>query len=168
MTAQRGVERVLPGVLVVDTPVALDGSLGSLEFVSLLRRSIESSQRVSWRCESTITVERAGMLEHLPPPSEGGGEGGDAWRANHRYGSYYYRLGPGFVSVRDRRMSYPASFLDLSVQALDCFGELSEPTQHSCGRCRPLTEEGVIWRSGGTGVLLPFRLKYPPTPFLAV
>jgi hypothetical protein len=158
---------VRPGVVALTAPVRLDDA-DVLAVVLALRDRLENAQRVQWTAATDIPAHLAELLEHLPPPSSGGGEGGDRWRERHRYGALFYRLGPGFVSVRERRTQRDAAVFTLTGQGLDCWEELKTPSSHICGACAVLDDEGLVLTRHGERLLLPFRLRYPPTPFLAI
>lgn len=158
---------VRPGVVALTTPVQLDDA-DVLVTVLMLRDCLENAQRVQWVAATDIPVDLAELLEHLPPPASGGGRGGDLWRERHLYGALFYRVGPGFVSVRERRTRRDAAVFTLTGQGVDCWNELSTPSSHSCGACAVPDDEGLVLTLHGERLLLPFRLRYPPTPFLAI
>lgn len=157
---------VRPGVVALTAPVRLDEDV--LSAVLVLRDRLENAQRVQWTAAADIPVHLAELLEHLPPPTAGGGRGGDLWRERHLYGALYHRLGPGFVTVRERRTQRDAAVFTLTGQGLDCWTELGAPSSHSCGACAVLDDEGLVLEHRGERLLLPYRLRYPPTPFLAI
>ena len=72
-------------------PIDLGETAVTLETVRRLRSAMELSQRVTWTCAGRISGDLATLLEHLPPPSRGGGAHADDWRANHAYGALYER-----------------------------------------------------------------------------
>jgi hypothetical protein len=157
-----------PGVVTITQPVPLTDPVLVLGLTAILRNSAEAAQRVNWVADTPVSQSLADLLEHLPPPRSGGGPGGALWRERHRYGGLYYRRGPGFISVRERRSQQEAAVFTLTAQALQCWRELSTPTTHLCPSCAGLEDERLVLRAGEFRVALPFRLRFPPTPFLAI
>lgn len=158
---------VLPGIR----------TLGSFSFQSddlmalaeTLRQSLEDSLRVEWSAADAIDPGVADLFTHLPPPSSGGGPAADRWRSQHSYGLLYSRNGPGFISVRERRPGRDAAMFTLEgTAAIGCWETLRTASAHRCGVCDELVREGVAFEMRGLRLALPFRLLYPPTPFLAI
>lgn len=156
------------GLVTFSGAVDMTDSTQLLHLLVALRTAMSSSARVSWQVNGEIDAHLGSMLEHLPPPQAGGGASGDRWRSNHTYGALYYRRGPGFIRLRDRRSQYPGAAYTLSGQALECWDILDRPTQHRCDICDVLDSEDLSITIGTFRLALPFRLRYPPTPFLSV
>lgn len=155
-------------VLDLGDDVRLDGAeLQSV--VTFLRDAMEHSRRVTWTCASAVSAEIAALLEHLPPPISGGGSHADRWREVHSFGLLFERRGGSFRTFRERRSAFdPALFTMQDPQLVRCLDQLATPTDHQCPTCAPLEDEGLVLRRRGSFLLLPFRLRYPPTPFLAI
>ncbi len=148
---------------------ARDGSI-DLSIIAVLRTQIEENQRSIWRCVGDLNPEFCGRVQHLAPPVSGGGNGGDSWRANHRVGGCYYRVGPSFSIIRERRVGYEPSVFKLrDPELLACVQSLLVPSNaHACEACLVLDDYGLAIGDDAGRVFLPTRLKFPPVPFLAV
>ncbi|MFC4587619.1 DUF5825 family protein [Sphaerisporangium corydalis] len=92
----------------VERPVRLDAADGQAtsRFVAWLRDRLSEGLAVAWRASLDPRLD-ASPLYHLPPPlPEGPGEQDPAlvrWRASYRPGVCFYRVGPGFIQVKDLR-----------------------------------------------------------------
>lgn len=140
-----------------------------LAVVSELKHAISNSNRVQWTAEGELDHVTAAIMEHLPPPATGGGDHAEEWRTRHVYGALFERLGPGFVVIRERRSTRDGAIYNINDTALlTCISQLRVPSSHACKTCDMLVDEGLVMRRAGRGIYLPFRLKYPPTPFLAI
>lgn len=162
MTTTR-LEHSLGTVRLVDERVDLD-------FVARLRSQVERSARSTWECEGGIPAGLASALQHLMPPHSGGGEGGDLWRTLHSVGGCYYRVGPSFLSIRERRDGYEAAVFKVrDPDLIDCVTRLADaPTSHRCESCDMLDDFDLVLSDGTDRLFLPTRLHYPPVPFLSV
>lgn len=157
-----------PGVLRLPAPMDLDDPAVLVALVGTLREAMERSERVEWSTPADPSPGLVRLVEHLPPP-RGSGPTLDAWRERHLYGALYVRHGPGFLSIRERRTQWPASVTTLAGDsALSCWAKLRRPTRHRCGICEELEADGLVLRVRGLATRLPYRLRFPPTPFLAI
>jgi hypothetical protein len=120
------------------------------------------------------------MLVHLPPPTRGADpiarEYVTGWRKDHHYGLCIYRLGPGFVRVRDIRPGGPHLRVLIDDSWADVFGavvaEAAEEPDISAGPGRQLLDEleaaGLAVTIGPRTHVLPFRLRRWPIPYTAI
>jgi len=112
-------------------------------------------------------------LVHLPPPDGGAdpiaGEYAAQWRRDHRYGLCTYRLGPGFVRIRDVRPGGPHLRVVIDGPWADAFGAAVADAE---GRARQLLDELVeadlAVTVGASTHVLPVRLRRWPIPYTAV
>lgn len=149
--------------------VDFDDGAATLEVIWKLRDAMERSRRLQWFCIGDLPNEVSQLIVHLPPPVLGGGVAGDLWRSRFAYGLLYYRQGPSFIKIRERRPGREAAMFTLPRAAnFTCIEELRLPTSHRCDDCTDLDSEGLTIVVGKRRLLLPFRLRYPPTPFLAI
>ncbi|HET7015255.1 MAG TPA: DUF5825 family protein [Streptosporangiaceae bacterium] len=157
-----------------------DRGLAALSFVRFLREATSVGVWVSWWGTVDLDLDPE-LLCHLPPPSSdsadsGLGEpaAGTAWRAGHEAGLCYYRLGPGFVQVTDRRPGAPPRRVVLNAQPrLDLFASHLVPgpvsaTDTGDARSeayRELVRGRLLLRIGNYAVTLPHRLLCRPVPW---
>ena len=149
-------------------------------FIRLLRDCTSHRLRVSWRGAARPPVA-PWALYHLEPPEAGGtpelDEAARAWRQGHRYGRCYWRSGPGFMLVKDRREGRVATQFLLDDEATrSLFQALAVPRLAESLGTTPevrkaladLEEESLVLRLGPWCVALPFRMRCWPVPFVAV
>nr|AYM53987.1 hypothetical protein [Pyxidicoccus sp.] len=152
----------------------------SAHFIRLLRDCTSHRLRVRWRGAAPPSTA-PGMLYHLEPP-EGGGvpaldEAARQWRQAHAYGRCYWRAGPGFMLVKDRREGRGAAqFLLDDAATRSMFEALAVPRLAESLGTEPevrkaladLEEEALVLGLGPWRVALPFRMRCWPVPFIAV
>jgi len=156
--------------LVFGTSPALD-----LDHLRLLREVTSHAVRLHW----TIRGRPCFPLDthvHLVPPAAGTDAESDAygreWGRRYRYGTFYYRHGPGFVVIKDTRDSDAAARMVVSDGA-EAFLALAEG---SPGPVPPdlryaaaaAVEAGLALREGPELLMLPYRMRHWPVPFTAV
>jgi hypothetical protein len=167
---------VRPGSATVDTPVTLDVARpgATLEFIAWLRDQQSQAVDVSW---SAVVVPRFDVtpLVHLCPPGPGAPveEPGEVrrWRAAHRPGMCYYRLGPGFIQVKDLRQAETAARYLLDEPPLvNAFLRCLRPCamgdlDPAAGRAvEALVAERLLLRLGDRVTTLPSRMRRWPVP----
>jgi hypothetical protein len=148
----------------------------SLETVRLLRDAVGYGLRIDWRV-SPVAVPSVANFTHLPPPSNldelGVLPGSDAetWTKLYSYGQLFYRVGPGFVSIKDVRPTVSAARMTLEGENAEGFLALADG-RVDAGASRALRSELVDYRLGvafKVGFLvLPYRIRQWPIPFSAV
>src|SRR5581483_4168403 len=146
----------------------------ALAVIRLLREAAADGVPISWRGAVGDGVDPA-LLVHLTPPLHDDAETPDVaeWRRRHRPGLCYYRLGPGFVFVKDvRSMGTAARFRLAGVverfRALESVVDvttLDGPTRELLDQ---LESERLVLRLGDHATLLPNRLRRWPVPALEV
>lgn len=114
---------------------------------------------------------------HLLPPADGvdsdAGEYARRWTAGYRYADFYYRQGPGFVSIRDIREGGDAT--RMLVEDEDAAGFLRMAATISTEALDPLTRAmlpdaeaaGLLLRTANTHLVLPYRMRNWPIPMFA-
>jgi hypothetical protein len=146
-------------------------------FVRLLREALAATVAVDWTAGSLGDLDES-LVCHLQPPRGGAPreESGAVWRDRYRFGRCYYRLGPGFVLIKDTRDSvgHGARYRLDGPDAVAAFPDL-ERALHlpaATARARELFEllagERLALRRGDWGTVLPFRMRRWPVPFSAV
>ncbi len=146
----------------------------ALSFVRFLREATSAGVWVRWSGTVDPGLD-VGLLCHLPPPvaesAAADSRQGRAWRAGTEAGLCYYRVGPGFVQVTDRRPgAAPRTVAVRSPAELELFGRLLVPgpvpdaddPQATAGE---LIRTRLILRIGEDAVTLPHRLTCRPVPW---
>jgi hypothetical protein len=170
--AAAGYQRV-----VIEEPVvageSVDEDLGLLRF---LREATSHTLRLDWTLAGRPLVEPRN-LTHLVPPTLGVDPDAvacvEAWRAAYRYGAFYYRRGPGFVTVKDVRPDGETAHLTIEDDSAEQFLILAEATSVAeldaagIDALGDAVEFGLAVRGVETLLLLPFRMRRWPVPYVA-
>jgi hypothetical protein len=101
-----------------------------LEFVAALRDSTARAEQPDWDMDAIAALDpEPDLLCHLAPPALTGRADAIArWHALHRPGLCYYRRGPGFLVVHDRRpVSTSVELLLDEPEEVDLFERLLRP-----------------------------------------
>jgi hypothetical protein len=163
--------------LVVADPVATgvdaDADLRLLRF---LREATTATLRVEWTLAGRPLVA-ARDLTHLVPPRTGVDAEAtacvSAWRAAYRYGSYHYRQGPDFVTVKDIRPDGPPVHLTIDgdgathFRALAQADTLADLAPEVADALNDAVEFGLAVRGVTTFLVLPIRMRIWPVPYVA-
>jgi hypothetical protein len=155
----------------ITTPCRLsaDAPSATLTLIRLLREASSDGVPVRWRAELDAGFDTT-LLVHLPPPAD---RALAAWRRLHRPGLCYYRLGPGFVFIKDvRRAGAAARFrlggVTASFRALEPLVRVESLDPPTRELLEDLEREGLALRLGGLATLLPSRMRRWPVPALEV
>jgi len=163
--------------LVVDEPVVAGDSIDDdLRLLRFLREATSHTLRLDWVLAGRPLVAPRD-LAHLVPPTRGVGPDATAcvaaWRGAYRYGTFYYRRGPGFVTVKDVRPDGDTTHLTIDGESAEAFHALAEAT--TLAELNPAAidamddavEFGLALRGVETVLLLPFRMRHWPVPYTA-
>jgi hypothetical protein len=116
------------------------------------------------------------LLHHLPPPAPAGPQPGDPglgrWRQAFRPGLCYYRMGPGFVQVKDVREPSSAAWITLDQPPLiEVFLRCCEQPVPLAGQVgdgqaalEVLLRENLLLRFGELVTAAPYRMRRWPIP----
>ncbi|RZS45087.1 hypothetical protein EV193_101973 [Herbihabitans rhizosphaerae] len=74
--------------------------------LTVLREAMSNLVPVDWSARGDLPWPSR-LVVHLPPPSVVDSESGGAWRAEHRFGQCWYRVGPSFLVIKDVRPGRP-------------------------------------------------------------
>jgi hypothetical protein len=158
----------------IDTPLDLGGDpAATTRAVALLRDLAPTGQAIDWRGRVTGPIDLS-LLHHLPPPAElePGAEAMDAWSRSHGFGAFHYRMGPGFLQVKDvRDPASPSQTVLENPVLIDVFTTCLTPTpvrDVDAPALRDLVRRRLVLQAGGMAVTLPYRLARWPIPFLAI
>ncbi|GIJ27300.1 hypothetical protein Vqi01_24620 [Micromonospora qiuiae] len=146
-----------------------------LDLLRLLRAVTSHAVRLRWTLSGCPSFPLH-TYAHLLPPSLGL-ELDDvahtvAWARDYRYGSFYYRRGPEMVAIKDVRPGQPASRMVIEEGA-DRFERLAEspdgrPEAGDGELVADAVEAGLAIETDGRALVLPFRMRHWPVPYLSV
>jgi len=171
--AAAGYERV-----VVDAPVPVGRDLDEdLRLLRFLREATRRTLRVEWTMGGRPLVEQRDLI-HLVPPVDGDGPDAAAcaaqWRADYRYGLYYYRNGPDFVTVKDVRPGGETVFLTIDGDSAAQFRAIAEATTadqldaEGLSALADAVDYGLALRGERAVLMLPYRMRRWPVPYSAI
>ena len=153
-------------------PVVLGPSTSerTVEFIAWLRDEQSETVQVAWHATIEAGLDTT-LLHHLTPPADGADDAVRRWRAAYRPALCYYRLGPGFVQVKDTRRSEDAArfLLDDSV-TVAVFTACLRPTRlvelsrEERAAAETLEAERLLLCLGGWATVLPSRMRLWPVP----
>jgi len=147
-----------------------------LQLLRILRDATSHGVRLHW----TLAGRPCHPLRthtHLVPPVRGTSEASAAyaasWTAAYRYGAFYYRHGPGFVTIKDVRDGASASRMVIDEGA-DVFEALA--AAHTLAEAGPVdpaildvaAEAGLLLRTGDDVLVLPYRMRHWPVPYSSI
>lgn len=149
---------------------------GDLALLRYLRDATSHAVRLRWRLGGLPCFP---LHTHVHVVAPDGGVDDDttayaaSWRASYRYGSFFYRRGPGFVTVKDvRPESEPARFtIDegadhfLAMAGAHTLDDLAPQAQELVDT---VAEVGLLLRVDRRLLVLPYRMRHWPVPYLAV
>lgn len=169
---RRGARRIALHDVVDLSGAEATSSLARLAFV---RDLTAQGVVVDWRLRIDGTPGIWSALTHLYPPAGllGAAEGAEAldhWRRYFHLCRCVYRVGPGFVQVRDRR-SGELSRLTIDepeyIEAVERLLPGASEQVIAAGILDDLAAESLVWRAGGLAVWLPYRAQRWPWPAMA-
>jgi len=166
-----------PPMVSVEEPVVFgDDPVADMYLLWILREVASAAIRLEWTLDSDPPVDLR-SITHLPPPSRAAGTAAEiavtAWRTSYRYGTFYYRVGPGFVTVKDVRPGVTHQRFTLSGREAVLFLTIANSMAMSVNSTdRPIVEEmielGLVLEYYSSTIAIPYRMRNWPVPFLAV
>lgn len=147
-----------------------------LDLLRYLREVTSHAVRLRWRLAG-VPLFPLHTHVHLVAPC--GGVDADAagyalrWTAGYRYGSFFYRQGPGFVLLKDVRPDSEDARLTIDEGAEHFLAMAGARTVHDLEpAARDLVdtveEAGLLLRVDDRILVLPYRMRHWPVPYLAV
>lgn len=160
---------------------ALDRPSGSpgearrfLAWLETIRDMTACAVPVEWTAGPDVAA-LAPLLFHIVPPTNPGPPAIEEWRETHRYGTCFWRSGPGFVTITDRRDESDAhQFVLETADYLEVFRAADTVTDRerlaALGdeALRELEANRLILSLEGWSLALPFRMRHWPVPFTAI
>lgn len=114
---------------------------------------------------------------HLVPPRRGVDEAttehARRWQADYRYGSYFYRVGPDFVMIKDVRPGDEPRRLTIDegsdhFLAMTKARTVAELDAAATDQLEVAEEAELLIRHGYVLLTLPYRLRHWPVPYVAI
>jgi len=148
----------------------------TLGLVRLLREAASVGLPVRWELGAVHGIDIP-LLVHLPAPVASSALIPDVaeWQRRHQPGLCYYRVGPGFVQIKDvRQPEGSARFRITGDQELSWFARLHDVISieqlDTPGRALldALLDARIALVSGPCATLLPHRMRRWPVPALDV
>lgn len=148
-----------------------------LRLLRFLREITSHTIRLEWTLAGCPLLDPSAFV-HLVPPAAGADNAAracaEAWRDGYRYGAFYYRCGPDFVTVKDVRAGVEAAHLTIDgdgsahFRALTDGERLADLDSGLHDALHDAMEAGLAVQGDDTFLVLPYRMRHWPVPFLAV
>lgn len=155
-------------------PASSDEARRFLGWLETIRDMTACAVPVEWTAEPEMAA-LAPLLFHLVPPANTGPPEVERWRKAHRYGTCFWRGGPGFITITDRRDEADAHQYVLdSPEFVEVFSaaETLTPRDRLAAIGGEALEEleasRLILTIEGWSLALPFRMRHWPVPFTAI
>jgi hypothetical protein len=164
-------------VVTVRAPLVFGRSAAhDLDLLYLLREATSHAVRLRWTLAGVPCFPLRTHVHLVPPIGGTDREAADyarEWSGSYRYGCYYYREGPGFVTVKDVRPDGDPvrmtigegaeHFLAMSRARTE--GDLGDEAAALLGTAE---QAGLLIRESGRLLVLPYRMRHWPVPYVAV
>jgi Family of unknown function (DUF5825) len=158
----------------VSAGLRIDEDLRLLRF---LREITSHTIRLEWTLAGR-PLPHLSTFVHLIPPMGYADDAAracvEAWRDGYRYGAFYYRCGPDFVTIKDVRTGIEAAHLTIDgdgsahFRALADGESLAELDNGLRDGLHDAVEADLAVQGDETFLVLPYRMRHWPVPFLAV
>jgi hypothetical protein len=131
---------------------------------------------VSWRVRLPDGMHVPVLLGHLYPPAQVlgpayGDEIAQMWDRKFYLGRCFWRQGPGFIEVRDRRSARQMRITIEDPNRLEAIGDMTQPVLAATitpSILDEFTHTGLVHRLGDWVWWTPYRIRRWPSPPLAV
>lgn len=158
----------------VNAGLQIDDDLRLLRF---LREITSYTIRLEWTLAGRPLLDPAAFVHLVPPTGYADNVARsctEAWRDGYQYGAFYYRCGPNFVTIKDVRAAVEAAHLTIEGDSATYFralahGEsLTDLDSHLRDALQDAVEAGLAVQGDKVFLVLPYRMRCWPVPFLAV
>lgn len=163
--------------LVVAGPVPAGSDVDAdLRLLWFLREATSHTLRVDWVLDGVPSLAPRDVAHVVPPRTGTSADAtayATAWRAAYRYGTYHYRRGPGFVTVKDVRPDGQPVHLTIDGESAAHFLALADTSTIAdlapdvVDALGDAVEYGLALRGDASFLLLPFRMRHWPVPYVA-
>lgn len=150
-----------------------DGARHLLGWIACLRDLTACAVPVDWHATAALAPLTA-LFHHIAPPADDRPEFAE-WRDIHRYGLCYWRSGPQFATIVDRRILQESHEFTLDTpDYLTVFTAAQVPVERArleamgAEALDALEAERLILSIAGWSLALPFRMRHWPVPFTAI
>lgn len=143
---------------------------GLMSWLVSLRDATSALVAVRWSGPVNLPAPLISSIVHLPPPASTG----QPWQDLHPGSALYYRRGPGFILVKDRRRSRPRMIITLDDPAeLELFDLITRPVEaDKLTPFHPHLDEfldaGLACRAGDLVVGVATHLRRWPIPHTGI
>jgi hypothetical protein len=164
-------------LVTLDEPLLFGVSVADdLRWLRLLREVTGHTVRLRWRLGGVPLLPPDAMV-HLVPPADGVSPEtrrfAGSWTAGYRYGLYYYRKGPGFVTVKDVRPDQEQRRLVigdgsehfLAMAAAETPDDLAPEARAALADA---VDADLVVVADGQLLVLPYRMRNWPVPYTAI
>jgi hypothetical protein len=155
-------------------PGSPDEARWFLAWLETLRDMTACAVPVEWQAGPEMAA-LAPLLFHIVPPQNPGPPTIDKWREAHRYGTCFWRSGPGFITITDRRDEMDAhQFVLDTPDYVEVFSAAETVTARERlatlggDALQELEANRLILTIEGWSLALPFRMRHWPVPFTAI
>jgi Family of unknown function (DUF5825) len=155
-------------------PRSPDEARRFLAWLETLRDMTACAVPVEWTAGPELAA-LAPLLFHIVPPDNPGPPEIERWRKAHRFGTCFWRSGPDFITVTDRRDESDAHQYVLDtpdyVEVFSAAETLTERERLAAlggEALRELEASRLILTIEGWSLALPFRMRHWPVPFTAI
>jgi len=159
-----------------DTTLTFGESItGDLELMRYLREATSHAVRLRWTLAGVPLLPLETHV-HLIRPVGGVDVASSGyamrWAAGYRYGTFYYRQGPGFVVVKDVRPDVPPArmVIDSGAEhfvAMTSARTVGELAPEAVEVLADAEEAGLVVRHDEHILVLPYRMRHWPVPYIA-
>ena len=145
-------------------------AIADVRRLQAVRDLTSCSVEVDWVIDDNGDFDLRHLFSFFPPRSVAGNEClRTEWDAGFRFGSFYWRRGPEFLTVRDAR------YADVTILTLDTAEFLGPFLKYVnvdnlilTPSIRDLIAEGVLVVMSNWVMTVPYRMRYWPVPFNSV
>lgn len=134
----------------------------------LVRECTAQQVLVDWSVVADDQLDVTPLFGLTPPIVVAGiDSAAKLWRERFRFGSLYWRAGPGFILISDTRGAIRNEYKLKASGLVQTFLALASgaiPEEADLYHCHALRGEGLVFESDGWTIGLPYRMRSWPIP----